>query len=272
MTKPGNEKITVLVFGDIFGKPGREALTKILPEWKKKFSPDFVIANGENLSHGKGISETTIAEIRSAGVDVITSGNHVLEGKNAAELLDDKNLPLLRPINFISSLPGRGTLYRETASTKILVINAIAQTHMRMHYDSPYAAIEKALEENSIKEKAAVVIIDWHAETTSEKIALGWWLDGRVSLIFGTHTHTPTADERILPQGTGIISDIGMTGPHNSVIGEDWTRRVDILVHQKLVKPDVAEAPPYEVNAILADIDAGSGKCLSIRRVREILA
>lgn len=264
--------LRVLAFGDIFGRPGREALTKILPEWKQNFSPDLVIANGENLSHGKGISDTTISEIRHAGVDVITGGNHVLEGKNAAELLDDTSLPLLRPVNFISSLPGRGTLYQEVAGTKILVINAIAQTHMRMHYDSPYAAIEKVLVENLQEEKAPIIIIDWHAETTSEKVVLGWWLDGRVSLIFGTHTHTPTADERILPKGTGIISDIGMTGPHNSVIGEDWARRVDILVHQKLVKPDVAEAPPYEVNAILVDIDAGSGKCLKIERLRKILA
>ncbi|MBI2097086.1 MAG: YmdB family metallophosphoesterase [Candidatus Sungbacteria bacterium] len=261
----------ILIFGDIFGRPGREALARVLPQWKKQYSPDLVIANGENLSHGRGISETSAAEILGAGVGVITGGNHILEGKNADELLANQNLPVVRPINFIATHPGKGWLRVNAAGTDVLIVNAIAQTHMRAHYDSPYAAVSKLLEENAASEKTKVVILDWHAETTSEKVAMGWWLDGKASLVYGTHTHTPTADERILPQGTGFISDIGMTGPHYSVIGEDISRRIDILVHQKLAKPDVAAAPPYEVNALLAEIDPKTGKCVRIERLRQIL-
>lgn len=261
----------ILVFGDVFGRPGREAIAKILPRWKKEFSPNLTIVNGENLSHGKGISETTIQEMRSAGVDIITGGNHTLEGKNAAELLQDMSQPLIRPINFIASLPGRGFIRFNISGTEVLIINAIAQSHMKMHYESPYYAIEKLLEENAVKEKTKVIILDWHAETTSEKMAMGWWLDGKVSLVYGTHTHTPTADERILPKGTGFISDIGMTGPHRSVIGEDIERRIQIMMYQTLAKPDVAEAPPYEINAILVEIDPATGKAGEIKRLREIL-
>ena len=261
-----------LIFGDVFGRPGREVMAYIVPRWKKDFSPDVVIANGENLSHGKGISETTIHEILSAGVDIITGGNHSLEGKNAAELLDDTNLPLTRPINFIGAHPGRDYLRLKKKGTEILVINAIAQAHMRIAYNAPYEAIERVLKENEAGEKTKVVIVDWHAETTSEKRVLGWWLDGQVSLVYGTHTHIPSADEQILPQGTGFISDIGLTGPYHSVIGEAIEPRIQVLIHQAVhAKPDVASAPPYEVNAILVEIDESTGKTTSIRRLRTIL-
>lgn len=261
-----------LVFGDIFGRPGREAVAKILPLWKKEFSPDLILGNGENLSHGKGISETTIAEMQNAGIDIITGGNHSLEGKNAAELLNSALLPLTRPANFISSHPGRGFLRRATGNTEVLIVNAIATAHMRYHYDSPYAAIENILKQNDETNKTKIIIVDWHAETTSEKRALGFWLDGRVSLVYGTHTHVPTADEQILPKGTAFISDIGMTGAYHSIIGEDVDRRIAILVRQEAVKSDVAAAPPYEVNAILVDIDESTGQALTIRRLRTILA
>lgn len=261
----------ILVFGDIFGKPGREIVAKILPEWKKEFAPDLVIANGENLSHGKGISETTINEIRNAGVNVITGGNHTPEGKNASELLNDEKIPLLRPVNFIPSLPGRGFMRVKAGGAEVLIINAIAQSHMNHAYDSPYAAVEKVLTENEAGPKTKVIIVDWHAETTSEKRALGWWLDGRVSLVYGTHTHIPTADEQVLPKGTGFISDIGMTGPFHSIIGEAIDPRIAIMVRQDQTKPDVAEAPPYEINAILIEIDPESGKTTRIQRMRQII-
>lgn len=261
----------VLVFGDIFGKPGREAVAKIIPEWRKEFSPDLILGNGENLSHGKGISETTIGEMRDAGINVITGGNHSLEGKNASELLNDEKLPLTRPANFIPSHPGRGFLRHKAGNVEVLIINAIATAHMRHHYDSPFTAIENILKQNDETDQTKIIIVDWHAETTSEKRALGFWLDGRVSLVYGTHTHIPTADEQILPQGTAFISDIGMTGAYHSIIGEDVDRRVAILVRQEAVKPDVAAAPPYEINAILVDIDEVSGKSREIRRLRAIL-
>lgn len=260
-----------LIFGDIMGRPGREAIAKILPEWKKEFSPDLVIANGENLSHGRGISETTIQAARDAGVDVLTGGNHTLEGKDASLLLDNSGLPLIRPINFVAGIPGRGWILREIGGVKILIINAIAQTHMRAQYNSPYEAIEKLLDENAGGNNVKVIIVDWHADTTSEKRVMGFWLDGKVSLVYGTHTHIPTADEQILPKGTGFISDIGMTGALHSVIGEDVERRIEILVRQKSIKPEIAEAPPYEVNALLTEIDPKTGRCAKIERLRRIL-
>lgn len=261
----------LIAFGDVFGRPGREAISYIVPKWKKEFSPDLVLANGENLSHGRGMNETSVAELRNAGVDVITGGNHSLEGKNALELLADERLPLLRPINFVPSLPGRGFLYAKTPKGEVLVINAIAQSHMRANYDSPYPLIEKVLGENEAAPRTKVVIIDWHADTTSEKAGLGWWLDGRVSLVYGSHTHTPTADGRVLPKGTGLISDIGMTGSYNSIIGEDVERRLKILIAQEPAKPDVAAAPPYIVNAILAEIDPITGTCQKLEQLREII-
>ncbi|MBI3627576.1 MAG: YmdB family metallophosphoesterase [Candidatus Sungbacteria bacterium] len=261
----------LLIFGDIFGRPGREAIKYIAPKWKEEYSADLIMANGENLSHGKGISEITVREMLDAGVDVITGGNHSLEGKNAGELLDDPKLPLTRPINFIASHPGRGLLRLVKKGQEILIINAIAQTHMRTHYDSPYAAIEKVLTENSENQKTKIIIVDWHADTTSEKMAMGWWLNGKVSCVYGTHTHIATADERILSYGTACISDIGMTGPHNSIIGEAIDPRLGILVRQEQVKPDIAEAPPYEVNAILVTIDETTGKSTEIIRLRQIL-
>lgn len=265
------EHMKLLIFGDVFGRPGREAISYIIPRLKKEFSPDLVMANGENLSHGRGISETAIREMLDAGVDVITGGNHSTEGKNAKELLANEKLPLLRPINFVASSPGRGYLRKETQNGEILIINAVAQSHMRFHYESPYRAIEQILKENAAKEKTKVIVIDWHADTTSEKAALAWWLDGKVSLVYGTHTHIPTADEKILPKETGLISDVGMTGAYNSIIGEDIGPRLKILIDQEPVKPDVAAAPPYEINAVLAEIDPQTGRCASLKRFREII-
>lgn len=262
----------VLIFGDIFGRPGREAISHIAPKWKKEFLPDLILANGENLSHGKGISETTVHEMIAAGIDVITGGNHSLEGKDAGILLDDGNLPLLRPLNFIAGHPGRGYLRKKVGDTEVLIMNAISQSHMKLAYNSPWEAIEGVLKENELGPKTKVILLDWHAELTSEKKAMGWFLDGRVSAVFGTHTHTPTADEEILPRGTAFISDIGLTGAHNSIIGEAVEPRLGIMVRQSLaLKPDVAVAPPYEVNAVLVEIDETTGTATQIRRLRQVL-
>jgi 2',3'-cyclic-nucleotide 2'-phosphodiesterase len=267
-TEKQENSLRVLVFGDVMGRPGREGVTKIIPQFKEDHSPDLIIANGENISHGKGISERTLQELFDAGVDVVTGGNHILEGKDADILLDNKKMNLIRPLNFVAGLPGRGALTITKNGVEILILNAIAQTHMRQQYNSPYEALEQALTENQDKK---IIIVDWHADTTSEKRVLGFWLDGRVSLVYGTHTHVPTADEQILPKGTGYATDIGMTGAFHSVIGENPDKRIDILVHQKQTKSDIAEAPPYEINALLVDIDTSSGKCTNIQRLRQIL-
>ena len=258
----------ILFFGDVVGRPGREALRYIIPIWKKEYTPDIVIANGENISHGKGISERTINEILEAGVEVITTGNHAVSGPNALQLLADEKYPLLRPINFLPNIPGRGYLIQSIKGRELLIINAIGNVHMRKVYQLPFPMIDAVLKEH---QSVRHIFIDWHAEATSEKIALGWYLDGKVSVVVGSHTHTPTADERILPNGTGFISDVGMVGPHHSVIGEDVTLNLNRLVSQLPTKADMAKAPPYEINAVIIDIDDESGKTASIKRLRQVV-
>ncbi|KKU51252.1 MAG: hypothetical protein A3H69_02720 [Candidatus Sungbacteria bacterium RIFCSPLOWO2_02_FULL_47_9] len=271
----------ILFFGDIFGRPGREALLHIIPEWKASLKPDIIIANGENVSHGAGLSESSVNEIFQAGVQIITGGNHSLEGSNAGSLLNDEHLPIVRPENMPEGSPGRGFVYfsfssgelrqsHDNSDSELLVINLIGQTHMRFHYDSPFSAFERILKDAEIK-KPKVILVDWHADASSEKIAFGWFADGRVTAVIGTHTHTPTADERILPKGTAFISDVGMVGPHFSVIGQEIENNIKRVLLQAPRKVDVASAPPYEINAVLLDIDEISWKATKIERQRKII-
>ena len=275
----------ILFFGDVFGRPGREALAYIVPRWKEAHRPDCIIANGENMSHGAGISERSIEALLSAGIQIITGGNHSFEGKNASALLNDSSLPLVRPANMPSDAPGRGFAYfgikngkavscEDVEDAAILVINLIGQTHMRYHYPSPFREADLILEKtiaSGAREMHPPIFVDWHADVSSEKVALGWYLDGRVSAVVGTHGHTPTADARILPNGTGLISDVGMVGPHYSVIGQEITANLERFVRQVPKKIDVAPAPPYEINAVLLDIDDTTKKTTTIRHLRSIL-
>ncbi len=261
----------ILFFGDIFGRPGREVLRFMLPQWKKEYVADAVIANGENVSHGAGISERTIQEMIDAGVDIITGGNHSIEGKNADALLNDQKLPLLRPANMSSECAGTGHRYFTFGGGEILVINLSGQVHMRFHYDSPFLALDTILEKNKRGKNTNIILVDWHAEASSEKVVLGWYADGRVSAVLGTHSHTPTADARMLPQGTGLISDVGFVGPHNSVIGQEISKNLKRFITQTPVKVDVAEAPPYEINAVFLEIDNKSGKTTKIEQLRKII-
>jgi metallophosphoesterase (TIGR00282 family) len=258
----------MLFFGDVFGRPGRDALRYIIPIWKKEYAPDIIIANGENVSHGKGISERSMNELLEIGVDVITTGNHAVDGPRALDLLKDAALPLLRPLNFLPHIPGKGFLVKRVGEKELLIINAIGNVHMKKFYDFPFPMIDEILSRHqTIKH----VLVDWHAEATSEKMVMGWYLDGRVSAVVGSHTHTPTADERILPKGTGFISDVGMVGPHYSVIGEDIKLNLNRFLSQLPAKTDVAEAPPYEINAVCIDINDETGHCTSIKRAREVV-
>lgn len=258
----------ILFFGDVFGRPGREALRYIVPLWKKEYSPDIVIANGENISHGKGISEKTLNELFESGIDVITTGNHAVDGPRALELLADEHRPLIRPANFLSHIPGRGFLIREVCGKKLLVINAIGTVHMKKTYQMPFPIVDEIIAKNpDIKH----IFVDWHAEATSEKRAMGWYLDGNVSAVVGSHAHTPTADEQILPKGTAFISDVGMVGPHRSIIGEDVKLNLYRMTTQLSAKTDVAEAPPYEINAVIIDIHDETGRAVGIQRLREVV-
>ncbi|MBI5045561.1 MAG: YmdB family metallophosphoesterase [Candidatus Niyogibacteria bacterium] len=262
--------IRVLFFGDIIGKAGRRGLAYQLPLWRAKFAPDLIVANVENIAHGLGIGRASLEEIQKLGVNIFTGGNHILQGKDALKLLADETLPIMRPLNAPASWPGRGFVTKKIGNeTNVTVVNLIGQHGMREHFDSPFEAIETFLQKDDVKQN--IIIVDMHAETTSEKKAMGYFLDGKTSVVLGTHTHVPTADEQILPQGTGFISDAGMIGAHNSIIGVKIKEALERLATNLPAKFEVEEAGPVEINAVLVDIDKSTKKTVGINRLRNIV-
>ena len=252
----------VLAIGDIIGKPGRRAVCKILRDVRQQFGVDLVVANGENVAGGLGLTSDTASELLSSGVDVLTSGNHIWAEKEIIPYLDGE-MPILRPLNYPPGLPGNGYII----SNQVMVVNLIGRTFMS-NYDCPFRAMDKLLAE--VKPVPPVIIIDFHAEATSEKVALGRYLDGRVSAVFGTHTHVGTIDTQLLPRGTAYVTDIGMTGPANSVIGDDVEK---VLQRFLTMIPNRLSVGRGKVtfNAVLAEIDENTGKATSIDRIyREV--
>jgi len=258
----------ILFFGDIVGRPGREGVAKIMPTLKKKYNPDVVGANVENLAHGHGISKETISEITEAGVDFFTSGNHIWEGKDSKELLSDKKLYLARPANYPPAAPGKGFYTVQVATRRLLVVNLMGRVFMKMQIDCPLRKTDEILRELE-DEKFDAIFVDFHAETTSEKRVLGFYLDGRISAMVGTHTHVPTADEQVLPKGTGYITDVGMCGVKDSSIGVDKDIMIKELLTQVPQKKEIAEGA-VEIGAVLFDIGK-DGKCKKVKRIREIV-
>jgi metallophosphoesterase (TIGR00282 family) len=256
----------ILFIGDIVGSPGRKAVKEIVPRLSKKEAIDFVIANAENAAGGSGITDQVADEIFSSGVDVLTSGDHIWKKREIVERLNSDQR-ILRPANYPLSCPGQGAALFKKKNLAIAVVNVVGRVFMEA-VDSPFLRAKEEIDK--IKTKTKVIIVDIHAEATSEKIALGWYLDGQVSAILGTHTHVPTADEKILPKGTAYISDVGMTGPQESVIG----RRIEDILERFLtnmpVRFEVAEGD-IELQGAILEIDNASGKALSIKRVREKL-
>ena len=263
----------ILFFGDIFGRPGREGVIKILPQLKKKYNPDVVGANVENLAHGHGLSKEALADIQGA-VDFFTSGNHVWEGKDSKELLEDETLPLVRPANYPPRAPGKGFCVVQVATKKLLVVNLMGRVFMKVQLDCPLRKADEILthytvdEEDTDKEKVDAIFVDFHAEATSEKRVLGFYLDGRVSCITGTHTHVPTADEQILPKGTGYITDAGMCGAKDSSIGADKDIMIEEMLTQVPQKKEVGEGAA-EIGAVVFDVGK-DGLCRKVTRIREI--
>lgn len=212
----------ILYCGDIVGRSGREAVLTCLPKLKAELSPDFIIANGENAAHGFGITKTICQELFAAGVDVITSGNHIWDQREILGYIDQEK-KLLRPINYPAGAPGKGFVVATSKSGKpVLVINAMARLFMDPLED-PFAAVDAVLKQYPLKVAVAAIILDFHGEATSEKMAMGHFCDGRASLVVGSHSHIPTADAQIFPGGTAYQSDAGMCGDYNSVIGMDKT-------------------------------------------------
>lgn len=263
----------ILFFGDIVGKPGRQAINKILPELKEKFEPDLIFANGENLAHGKGISEDSLKEIIDAGVDWLTLGNHAFAKKEAKEILDDKKWPVIRPANWAPNIPGRGWATINLRSKKILLMNLMGRVFMHEQIDNPFEKAEEILEEYSLEKKSgservSAIILDWHAEASSEKAVMGWFLDGKVSAVLGTHTHIGTDDARILPKGTAFISDIGMVGVKDSILGVDKEIILKRFLTQLPYHMEVAEGPVL-VNAVAITLDDKTGLAQNIEKIKE---
>lgn len=255
----------ILFLGDIVGKPGRRAIAEVLPELKEKHEPDFVIANGENMAHGSGFTQSGFEEVREAGVDFFTSGNHWPRKEDGIRLFEDKSNPIIRPANWLGNVPGQGYKIIEVGTAKVAVINLCGQLFLHEQYESPFYKLDEILKE--IEKKVKIIIIDIHAETTSEKMAFGWHADGRASAVVGTHTHVPTADARLLLEGTAYITDIGMCGGRDSVIGDDRNMRVNQFLDQMPRKHAVQEHGPMQVNSVLIDIDNKTGKAKSIERI-----
>lgn len=208
----------ILFFGDIVGRVGRSGVKQILPQLKEKYQPDIIIANGENLAHGVGITPKTVQEMLDAGIDIFTSGNHVWDKPNGEEILQADDPAVIRPLNYGDRKSGIGYKEIVVGEKKLLAINLQGQVFMADETDNPFIAIDKFFSSHAPKNYDAI-FIDFHAEATSEKVAMGWHVDGRASVLAGTHTHIPTADAKILPDGTAYISDVGMTGASDSVIG-----------------------------------------------------
>lgn len=266
--------LNILFFGDVVGSVGRQALAKVLPGWKKTYAADLVIANGENIAHGKGVSRQTLQELLGSGVDIVTSGNHIWSFKEVFEIFQDETVPLLRPANYSSRLPGKGMRVLNVGTRRVLVVNLMGQVAMHAALNSPFEKADEILElyglpGSSGGETMHAIVVDWHAEATSEKMAMGRYLDGRVSAVLGTHTHVPTADEMLLPKGTAYQSDVGMVGSRNSIIGVRIEPNLKRFLLQTPVKLEVEESSPVDVNAALVSVDPKTGLASSIRRLRE---
>lgn len=260
----------ILFIGDVVGRPGRTALKRRLPALRSERQIDFVIANGENAAGGAGITEATFRELRDADVDVVTTGNHVWAQREVMKFID-REPRLLRPLNFPSGakIPGRGSgVFRCDAGQPVAVLNLLGRVNLG-HFEDPFTLGRREAE--ALRRETPVVVIDFHAEVTSEKIAFAWHLDGHVSAVIGTHTHVQTADERVLPEGTAHICDVGMTGPHDSVLGVRKEIIIQKFLDQLPCRHEVAKGDVRICGAIL-DIDDETGRARSIVRLSESIA
>lgn len=255
----------ILFIGDVVGRPGRQVLSARLGRLIDTRRIDFVIANGENAAGGFGLTLDTVRDLFALDIHVLTSGNHIWDKKEIIDHLD-RYPELLRPANYPPGLPGRGSgVFLTSAGIKVGVLNLEGRVFMN-NLECPFRIADAMIEE--LRREASVILVDFHAEATSEKVALGHYLDGRVSAVVGTHTHVPTADERILPGGTAFITDVGMTGSRDSVIGIRKELAIEKFLNQWPVRFEIAKGEPL-LNAVLIDVDEQSGCARSIERVME---
>ena len=253
----------VMILGDVMGRPARRAVRDLVPSLIAKEEIDLVVANAENAAGGMGVDIKSAKELLSAGVQVLTSGNHIWKKKEIYSFLDDQE-SLIRPANFPAGAPGKGWCLWQHNGLRALVINLQGRVFMPNHVDDPFRCVDEILRQHAAQSQ--VVIVDMHAEATSEKYAMGWYLDGRASVVFGTHTHVQTADERILPAGTAYITDVGMCGPFDSVIGMEKETVIRGFITQLPRQFEVAQDNVVLQGAIV-DID-DNGRAREIRRLR----
>jgi metallophosphoesterase (TIGR00282 family) len=256
--------VNILIIGDVVGKVGRRAVSCLLPEIKRSHQLDVIIANGENAAGGKGLTQDSAEELFEAGVDILTSGNHIWQYREVYPYLDS-DAPVLRPLNYPKGAPGRGVLTQNGVG----VVNVMGRTFMPGALDCPFRAADRALAE--LKD-SRVVIVDVHAEATSEKAAMAWYLDGRASAVIGSHTHIPTADTRILPKGTALVTDVGMVGPRDSILGMQRQPVIDAFLSQLPHRFHAEESGPVIFNSVLISVDEESGRATAIQRVDRELA
>ena len=254
----------LIFIGDIFGKSGRNALNAAMADLKAMYQPDFIIANGENLADGKGLTDKTASQVFDSGVDLLTGGNHLWDRADSLQYLA-ATPRIVKPLNYPATTPGSRFFTLQKGELKLSVINLCGQVYMPP-CDSPFNALEHILPE--LHEISPCILLDFHAESTAEKRAMAWFADGKISVLAGTHTHIQTADEEILPQGTAYITDVGMTGPHDSVIG---VKKAMIVEKFRTSIPVRYESSDWglEVNAVYVELDDETGQALHIKRIKD---
>jgi metallophosphoesterase (TIGR00282 family) len=254
--------LRILAIGDIIGKPGRKAVKEILPGLRYEHNVDLVVGNGENAASGAGLTPNTARELFDSGIDVITTGNHIWAYKEIIPYLDSEPA-LLRPLNYPPTNPGRGYLLQKNA----LIVNLLGRVFIG-NFDCPFRAMDQLLAE--FGHKSIPIIVDFHGEATSEKVAMGKYLDGRVSAVLGTHTHVGTTDAHILPGGTAYVTDIGMVGPIDSVIGDDPDSVISRFLTQIPSRLSVGKGK-VSFDAILVEVDEKTGKAVDIKRIQKLV-
>lgn len=258
--------MNILMIGDIVGKTGRNAVKELLPTIKKEYMVDLTIANVENASGGKGISINGYDELYMAGVDIMTLGNHTWAKKEVFKLMEEKN-NLIRPANYSNKVPGVGYVVTSVNNKRVLILNLIGRVDMGLSSDCPFEKAKQIIKNVKSRENIDIVVVDFHAEATAEKIALGYYLKNDATIVVGTHTHVQTADEKIYDTGMGYITDLGMTGPKHSVIGMEYDVALKRFLTQIPEKYSCAEGE-YILNAVVFNIDDISNTVKSITRIQ----
>ncbi|MED1201998.1 TIGR00282 family metallophosphoesterase [Heyndrickxia acidicola] len=250
----------ILFVGDVVGSPGREMIKEYLPKLKAKYRPQATIINGENAAGGRGITESIYKEFLETGANAVTLGNHTWDNKDIFEFIDDAKF-MTRPANFPEGTPGSGLIFIKAEGIETAIINLQGRTFMQA-LDCPFQKADELIKK--AKARTNIIFVDFHAETTSEKQAMGWYLDGKVSAVIGTHTHVQTADNRILPKGTAYLTDVGMTGPYDGILGMDREAVIKRFITSLPIRFEVPKTGRKQLSACIIEIDRKSGKANKI--------